>query len=152
MRAWNDPHNIRVMKKAARSFANVLTHQQQTESIQLALLRCLKSHQESRQKFTTSLYRFAKWELQNTLRSAIRQNRLRTVPLRDIVPKTDTAVADVMDCIESLDEKDQRLIRLHYLESMTFEEIGREEGYSREAAYYNVHRAVDKLRLLCLSD
>lgn len=146
------------MRKAVEPFKKILSDDQRLEIMQIALLRCLQGHTGSTQKFTTSLYRFTKWECQNATRNMKRQQKRQPVSLflvPDIAVESNSnaeEISNMHECIDMLDPSDQALIRGYYLDQMTLEEIGNNAGYTRQAARWNVQQALGRLQRLCLRD
>lgn len=152
-KAWTDIDNTKIMRRAITPFKHILSPDQVIECMQTALLRCLQNHKEGRQKFTTSLYRFTKWECYNEVRALLRQRRLKTVSLDSVSSNAyayDNRPSDILEYIELLDENNRRLIESYFLKNMTLQNIGDRNGYTRKTAHCHVHKALDCLRQLYL--
>ena len=57
----------------------------------------------------------------------------------------------IIDAIETLPNKLSKVIKQKFFYSMTMEEIGRKNHYSRETARRNVKRGLEKLKEICKS-
>ncbi len=146
--------NIRVMTAVVAAFD--IPKEQREEIMDRAMVRCLSKHEDGRQQFTSSLYRFTTWECQNAIRQRARSRRV--LSLSD-VPEPPCPVDDrkedidhMYECMEMLSPKDRSVIDQYYFQELTLEEIGDINRYTRQAACANLARAVDRLRKLCLRD
>jgi DNA-directed RNA polymerase specialized sigma24 family protein len=123
-----------------------------------ALWRCLQNHQTGRQKFTTSLHQFTRWECERLTRDR-RKSRAKTVALTPAVAdglvarrEFDEDLAHVQECIEKLPYKWQRdLIRQYYLEGMNLTELGAAHGYSKEHARVKLKDSIYALKRLVVA-
>jgi RNA polymerase sigma factor (sigma-70 family) len=150
--ALQDSTNQRVMIAVITSFG--IRPEKRQEIMQAAMMRCCKQHRCDRgQKFTTSLYRFTRWECQNFIRGAVRAPKMMSlvdipepaVPVHDRQDEID----HIHECLTLLSRKDRALIQQYYLDNMTLEEIGTANQYSRAAAHQNLVKATSRLRRLC---
>lgn len=139
------------MQSVIASFGTAIPKDQWEDIMQSAMLRCLEKHKEGyKTKFTTSLYRFTVWECKNFVRQ---QMRTRSISLLShYSDKTEDRIEHIRDCITILDPKDRTIIEQHFIMGMTMRDIGVANGYSPQAAMKNVHKALEKLRRLCLKD
>lgn len=127
-----------------------------------AMWRALQYHQTdhpSRQKFTTSLHRFATWECEREARNA-RGGRSKTRPKFLPLPGPDMMaaptlgeeIAHVRECLGRLPLEWQRtVISQYYLEGMTLDEVGAANGYSKETARKRLRLAMEALRGLAIT-
>jgi len=125
------------------------------------LWRALQYHQDGRgQKFTTSLYRFVDWECKKELKKKQVKAGGRKVRSLDADDGKKTFKIDVEDksiapaeeakhlreCLRLLPKSESQLVDMYYFREMTLEQIGRQYGYTKEAARQKLNKAVEKLR------
>jgi RNA polymerase sigma factor (sigma-70 family) len=145
----------RVMGECLRRHGYAIPSEEHESIKWTAVLRCLKVFRPDRkQKLSTSLFRYLKWECDN-FRRQYRKPR-REIPLSSIselkapVPDRQEEIDHVRECMGMLDEPQREIVSSYYFGGMSLEEIGEERGYSRESARLNLARAMDRLRWFCL--
>lgn len=110
-----------------------------------ALWRCLQNHEVSfATKFTSSLWRFVHWECKKELQTLAR-TKFKPTELFDIA--IDKPIESIFDDIDHiLDQEQSKIVKLRFLHRMTLKEIGKEFGYSKEAARQKLEKAIDRIR------
>ena len=114
-----------------------------------ALWRALQSHNPSfKRKFTTSLFKFVKWECNNAARAKY-GDRIQAGPLRGDIPADDSAVQNailVEELLEYLDEMPRQILRDRYISNHTLQEIADMYGYTAPGIQYIINKALKELR------
>jgi RNA polymerase sigma factor (sigma-70 family) len=164
--ALKNPDNQGIIKGVLSIYHQHLPSDSLEDCGQVGLWRALQSHRdELGNKFTTSLYRFVTWECQRELRKLNGRNRRRRV---DFVPDTQLSkVVDsvgidrmnsaetsvyVKECLALMpSEQGKHVLTQYFLQEMTYEQIAKANGYSRETARKNVQTAILAMRRLCLA-
>lgn len=124
-----------------------------------AVWRCLGYHQDGMgQKFTTNLYRFAKFAcLSETKRQRSAGKNQRPLSPHD-EPRRENAnakeadrddVRHMQECMRFLSDEQREILREHHVEGMTYEEIAARRGMSRAAVGHRLDLAARRLRELC---
>jgi hypothetical protein len=147
--------NRNVISKVGSKYSGLLTDDELKSCGLNALWRCLSYHEDGRgKKFTTSLWTFLEWEYRRELKKK-KQKTVKTVSLSDHDFPLSVSNEDCLalkECIEMLDPDHKLLINQYYSENRTMEEIGRINGYSKEAARQKINKAVSQLRELYLKE
>tara|TARA_B100000929_G_C15240902_1_gene329801 strand:- start:104 stop:529 length:426 start_codon:yes stop_codon:yes gene_type:complete len=132
----------------------------------LALWKCLRSHDEKYgQKFTSSLYRFVRWEcirelvIHNRKPAFIQENHQYFYDDAErfcaygrepeCVEDKNIKDDEIMEFVELLSPGQREIIYLRFYENCTFAEIGQKQGYTKQAARQNVNKSISRLRELC---
>lgn len=109
-----------------------------------ATWRCLRFHQEGRQKFTSSLHRFAYWECKEAQRERTRKRCRPFSPLPLDISYTPHTNLD--EWMETLPERERRLIHLHFVKGFTAKEIAKEDKTEPGLVQAQIDGAVESLR------
>lgn len=146
-----------MMHKVTNRYSKYLTKQQIKTCMMYAIWRCLENHEEGRgNKFTTSLWRFIKWECQRELRKQFKSpnspNIMSIGDLKnfDITSGNNDEVKNLRECIALLPEEDVKLIHEYYYDKYTMKEIAERNSYSKETARQKIKKATDKLKEMFL--
>lgn len=155
--ALADMNNVRVVKKVLARFAGSLSEDDLHRCGLHALWKALAYHDDSyRQKFTTTLHRFTRWECSREIRRQ-RNARKHFVPLeaaeepavRSPAPALDLDVVHVRECMDRLPAADRRLLDAYYVEQWTLDEISIRFGMSKEGVRQRLDSILVHLRDLC---
>lgn len=147
--AYANLDNVRVMRTVTNKYSKILSVDDLKSCALQGLWRCLAYHDDTKQKFTTSLWRFTNWECRRELaKMRYKKNSMYTQSLSnmDVEYKPNPAIQDMMECMELLPDTDKNIIQQYYFERRTMEEIGQINRYSKEAARTKIKKAVKKLR------
>ena len=147
--AYKNTDNRNMIRMVCASFSNTLSSDILESCGMLALWKCLRSHDEKYgQKFTSSLYRFVRWEC---IRELVSHNRKPTLTqettedFEDFNAEND----EIMEFVNLLSPNQREIIYLRFYENCTFAEIGQKQGYTKQAARQNVNKSISRLRELC---
>jgi len=110
-----------------------------------ALWRCLQNHNENLgTKFTSSLWRFVHWECRKELQTLAR-SKYKPVELVEI-PINYESINIFDDLPNFLDQEHCKIVELRFIHGMTLKEIGKEFGYTKEAARQKLNYALDRIK------
>jgi RNA polymerase sigma factor (sigma-70 family) len=162
----NDPQsmkrvrdNQRVMGAVFRRYSHLIDQDELERCGMEATWEALRYHDPRfKQRFTTSLHRFAKWVCQRETRK--RHDRYAQLKVRlkgdlDVAVPENSVLEDIQhirECMKQLPPEDQRLIEQRYFNEMTVDEMGQANGYSRETARHKSNKAMESLREVCHRD
>lgn len=162
--ALADPDNANVLKATLRRYANLLDQDERTSCGLKAVWRTLRHHRDDMgQKFTTSLVRFVHWECRREAARRGGKSPPGTLPFSDrdaaARPRRDDGASERHEEMEHVLTRlpllprawQRRMLRQHFLQGMSVDEVGVANGCTREAARQRIRKAVDKLRELCLN-
>lgn len=144
-----DEDNRRLIASVTKWYAGKLPREDIRYGWMTALFRCLRWHQYNRgNKFTTSLYRFLKWELNRSLRDHIRSKKSSMLPLdeSEIAGVDYSLKRELDDCMDRLSEEESMVLNQRFVHGMSTREIGESNGYSHTKASRNVDRAMKRLK------
>jgi RNA polymerase sigma factor (sigma-70 family) len=176
--AEKDSDNRDLLAAESLKYKGLLDEDQRESAARWALYRCLEYHRDDLgNKFTTSLYKFAHWELRRELRKERRRSGFGLVSRLDgditDLPEVLTPPDVIRDqdggCREDPGERESRerlehvhecialflprdvqtVIRSHFFDQRTVEEIGRLNGYSKETARQKLEFGLRRLREIC---
>lgn len=146
--AWANPTNRRIMARVAKLYRGKMPREDIVYCSQMALFRCMKSHRDSSgNRFTTSLYQYTKWQLQNGLRNYYRELQ-RQPPMQSIDNFEHLTIGerimsfDVQDCLLKLTPQERHLIEQTYVYNKSLRELEKEEGISRQTINRKLRKAV----------
>lgn len=149
-KAYNNKDNRKVIDSVTSKYAKKVDKHDLSSAGLMALWRCLSYHDDSfGQKFTTSLWRFTDWECKRILRS--QKNRVSCMQLSAIeidLPEENVMTDDVKfmkECVHLLPKDEKEILQLYYYQNLTMEEIGKANGYSKEAARQKINKSLRKL-------
>jgi RNA polymerase sigma factor (sigma-70 family) len=160
----SDNHNL--MRSEARKYEKTLDEEEIERACLRAMWRCLGNHipdHASKQKFTTSLYRFLKWELnravaaQKKARKGLARRDVHDIPERALKPtktnrRTNSPQTEAMagfvleQARKCLHDDDLKILQLYFLGGMTAEEVGSKVGKKKEQVRSRVEFIVKYLR------
>lgn len=155
--ALKNPNNRAIIKKVGRYYRSVLSYDESYSCGLIALWKTLAKHDPNRgQKFTTSLYRFMKWEcLRLISRSKANRWKLSQEITEDVLRKSNgvsnksETLEYVREVMGYLREHDRNLINAYYVEGHTIEEIALSMEVAKESARQQLISAFDRLKELC---
>ena len=144
--ALNNQDNKNIISAVTKKYSNKLSEDAQKTCGLHGLWRCIQSHDPKYgRKFTTSLFIHVEWECKRELTLL---NKKRTGYLGD----SDDEIAsppqsgEMSEMLESLPENQKNIMFQRFYENRTLEEIGKKQGYSKEAARQNINKILSKLR------
>jgi RNA polymerase sigma factor (sigma-70 family) len=154
--AYKNSDNQNIIKSVLKKYSRTLDYDTLLTCGLNALWRCLANHREEYgTKFTSSLYRFTKWECDREIlkfkkNTSIKQVRVVSLGLPDVLdhssPTTSSAQHSIFDDLESvLPQEHASIVRMKYVEDRTLKEIGEHFGYTKEAARQKLKVALKKL-------
>lgn len=142
--------NQNIIRSVCRDFQNVLSPEELEDKGRIALFKCLRKHDPSKNtKFVSSLYRFTKWECQKAVRSSRRQVHFRPITgSSELVKCPAPEVLYVRECLSLLPTRHTQILVSYYFCNMTLREIGKANGYSAQAAMMKLRDAERAFRRL----
>jgi len=143
--AYNNLDNQRIIKSVLAKYRKQLDDDTLRTCGMHAIWRCLESHDETYStKFTSSLWRFVNWECKKELQ-VLARSKFKPQELTDIAINVDAY--NIFDDLSNiLNEEEVKLIKLRFVEGMTLKEIGKEFGYTKEAARLKLKYTLDQIR------
>lgn len=153
-------YNRKIIKNITSQYLGIVPEEDLKACGLTAMWRCLGYHKDERegqksQKFTTSLYRFVRWECNREVaKHNKKKKRPKVVSLSDLqtnnlpakLPTEETT--HIHECIDMLSPADKELINEYYIDKRTMHEIGNRHQYSKETARQKIAKAMESLRKL----
>lgn len=142
-----------MMEEVVKTFGRKLREEEKFGCMQVGLFRCMKWHQcGGKQKFTTSLHRFVRWECLNAIRTADKHRRM-TVSLSRMEdfsrPVGDhELIEDLYECVGMLGDDHRLLVEQYYYYGYTLREIATRNAFSLDTARQRLKKAITALRNL----
>jgi len=150
--AYSKQDNKNIINAVTKKYAKQLSKDSQKSCGLHGLWRCLQNHDDSYgRKFTTSLFIHVDWECKRELAS-LSKKPLLSLGESDGDIASITASGEFSEILESLPEKQKNIMYQRFYENRTLEEIGKKNGYSKEAARQNINKIISKLRETCQED
>ena len=144
--AYGNQDNKNIIKAATKKYSSKLSKAAQKTCGLHGLWRCIQNHADKYgRKFTTSLFIHVDWECKRELGILSRK------PL-SFLGECDNEIAspppsgEISDILEPLSDKQKEIMYQRFYENRTLEEIGKKQGYSKEAARQNINKILSKLR------
>ena len=135
--ALNNIDNIKVMNKVCTKYFAALSADGLYSLKLTTLWKCLNKYDPSKKtKFTTFLYQQLDYAIRNTLKKKKREFNCRQLE------KSIDAVDNIDHVLDGLSDEYTVLIKQKYVYGMTMEEMGRQNGYSRETARRRFKKAL----------
>jgi len=128
----------RIMDKVCSGYSRSVDPDE-LSSIRLnTLWECLKKYDPTRgAKFTSYLYQQLTFAIKNSLKK--RKREFTNIPIEKYKNETE----NISLVLSDLPDEYSNLLRQKYLGNMTMEEIGKENGYSRETARRKIKKALN---------
>jgi DNA-directed RNA polymerase specialized sigma subunit len=143
--AYKNRDNQSIINSVLKKYSNTLDYDTLKSCGLHALWRCLESHSdEFKTKFTSSLYKFTKWECD---REILKYNKRKdtTFELFDVAVEGEE-ISIFEDIEEILSPEHASIVKMRFIEDHTLEEIGNHFGYTKEAARQKLKNALEILR------
>jgi len=145
-KAYSDQNNKNVIKSVTKKYYNKLSPEIQTSCGLHGLWKCIQNHDEKYgRKFTTSLFMHVGWECKREI-SFMNKKPIILMGDHDCDLSKEYFEMDFPEILEILNEKQKKIIYQRYYESKTLQEIGKENGYTKEAARQNINKTIGVLR------
>tara|TARA_Y100001938_G_scaffold150868_1_gene243979 strand:+ start:3406 stop:3900 length:495 start_codon:yes stop_codon:yes gene_type:complete len=146
---YNNQDNRNIIKAVTKKYSKSLSKDDQKSCGMHGLWRCIQNHDDSYgRKFTTSLFIHVEWECRRHLSSS-KKNKVSFLGEMDSEIVSSIGDKDILDILETLPENQKDIIYQRFYENRTLEEIGKSQGYSKEAARQNINKIISKLRESC---
>jgi len=150
--AYKNQDNSNIIKSVTKKYSPVLSEDTQKTCGMHGLWRCIQNHDyKYGRKFTTSLFLHVDWECKREL------VRLKKRPV-SFLGELDTEIpgpvasVEISDILDALTKKQKEIMHQRFYENRTLEEIGKKQGYSKEAARQNINKILSKLRDTTIED
>jgi RNA polymerase sigma factor (sigma-70 family) len=151
--ALKNTENQSIIHKACKPYVKTISPDDLDSLQQRALWRALCSHDySSKRRFTTSLYQFVLWECDSAIAEIKKRSRipitsidLNNIPARRRKHKE---FANLYDIIDSLQERDRKLIDQYFFQRMTLSEIASINGCSKEVISQRLKKVKNKCIIL----
>ncbi len=151
-KAYSNQDNRNIIEAVTKKYANKLSKDTQKSCGMYGLWRCIQNHDDKYgRKFTTSLFIHVDWECKREL-SSMKKKSLSSLGDQDETIPSPSSSGDLSEMIESLPDNQKEIIKQRFCENRTLEEIGNNQGYSKEAARQNINKILSKLRDSCPKD
>lgn len=146
-RARNNTDNQKIINMVCSKYAQQLSRDVLKQCGDCAIWECLQVHDEKRQKFTSSLYRYVNW---NCLRE------LRAYKPCGIDMEFDDRISDdniyehsLDDYLRCLTPIERHIVKLKYENNYTLKDIAKFTGYSRQWISEVLHKSLSKIKKAC---
>ena len=143
---YKNQDNINIIRSATKKYSKTLSPDERERCGMHGLWRCIQSHDPKYgRKFTTSLFIHVDWECKREIASL---NRKPEMPLGNF----DQEISDISpsgsfdDIVSGLNDNEKSIIYQRFYENRTLEEIGKSQGYSKEAARQNINKIIGELK------
>lgn len=107
--AYSNIDNKKIINSFLKKYSNVLSYEDIYSCGMIALWKCLQLHDNTKQKFTTSLYRFMTWEC---MQNIVKNNKKPHISINNnqygYLDETNLLIDDI---IQQLDTKQQKTIK-----------------------------------------
>ena len=144
--AYSNQDNKNIIKAATKKYSNKLSEDAQKTCGMHGLWRCIQNHDDSYgRKFTTSLFIHVDWECKREI-GVMNRKAMSSLGENDIDIPSPAVSGEYSEILETLPEKQKKIMYQRFFENKTLEEIGKSEGYSKEAARQNINKIILKLR------
>lgn len=149
---YNNQDNRNIIKTVTKKYAKQLSKDSQKSCGLHGLWRCIQNHDEKYgRKFTTSLFIHVDWECKRELGLLIKKP-LFCLGEADVDIQCLSASGDFSEILDPLSDKQKEIMHQRFYENRTLEEIGKKQGYSKEAARQNINKIIAKLREISMDD
>ena len=143
---YNNQDNKNIIKAAAKKYSNRLSKDSQKTCGMHGLWRCIQNHDNKYgRKFTTSLFIHVDWECKREIASMNRKPLSFLGEGDEEIPSPSSS-GDFSEILETLSDKQKEIMYQRFYENRTLEEIGKKQGYTKEAARQNINKIICKLR------
>jgi hypothetical protein len=140
--AYKNTDNIKIIKSVCKKYSKFLDIDTLRRCGMIGLLHCMQNHDSKRQKFTTSLYRFVKWECQRETKELYKYPESQ--PICDVIDiKTKS-----LDCyaLDSLSDEHKTLLYHRFWNGYTLRELEKMYNKNKETIRKNINSAIEILR------
>lgn len=159
--AFNNKDNRRVIKKVTSKFYRQIDSHELEDCGTEGLIKCLMYHDNSKQKFTSSLYTFVRWECLRKLNK--KKTEIKTISISKLDKDSpgsrckEDSIAQyenpreqehnlVLDSLNRINSHDRDILTDYYYNSASLQAIGLKNGYSKETARKKISKALVNLR------
>lgn len=147
--AMSNMDNIKIMNSVASRFCAQIPANILKQCKLLGLWKALKSHDfNQKRKFTTSLYKFVLWECQKEIRSRTQQKKKndKFIIYAEQYQKTSKPEQFNLEMLQGLPEYEMGLLYDRFFLELTYKEIGKSRGISKQAAERHIKKVLLDLR------
>ena len=145
-KAYKDPNNKNIIKTVTKKYSGQLSQDCQKSCGMHGLWRCIQNHDDKYgRKFTTSLFIHVDWECKREI-GQIKRKQMPCLGECDSEIESMNREEMSSEILEPLTEKQREIMYQRFYENRTLEEIGKKQGYSKEAARQNINKILSKLR------
>lgn len=152
-KAYKDENNRNIIKAASASYIKILDPDTLKNCGAAALWRAMAYYRpDKNQKFTSSLWKFVRWECNKELRKTkVQQNSVQLSLLKTDCETEDPGIGqyEIKDLLAVLSKDERSIIEDYYFQKKTMEEIGKERYITKEAARQRIARILKKLKRVC---
>ncbi len=144
--AYKNTDNRNIIKAVTSKYSKRLSEDVQKTCGMHGLWRCMQNHDEKYgRKFTTSLFIHVDWECKREIGQMYRKPLSLLGDDDGDIPGPLTS-EETNDLLETLPDRQKEIMYQRFYENRTLEEIGKLQGYSKEAARQNINKIISKLR------
>lgn len=145
-KAYGDQNNKNIIKSVTKKYSPVLSEDTQKTCGMHGLWRCIQNHDDKYgRKFTTSLFLHVDWECKREI-GILKRKPVSFLGELDTEIPGPVASGEISDILDELNEEQKEIMYQRFYENRTLEEIGKKQGYSKEAARQNINKIISKLR------
>ena len=149
-KALDDINNIKIMNKVVNIYYRYLS-KDEAESCKLnGLWKALGCHDnEKGSKFTSSLYRYVKWECQSTLRE---KYKFVYYSIDCDIEESNRKIfndVDISEYFQTLSNTDKKIMQMRFIDSLSLEAIGKTFHISRQAVKQRIDKSIKLISPRC---
>ena len=143
---YKNKDNANIIRAVTKKYSNALSQDERKTCGMYGLWKCIQGHDPKYgRKFTTSLFMHVEWECRRELSKKKRSKISLLGELDEQVP-CDKTFSGGLEIFECLNEKQASMIYQRFYQNMTLEEIGRLQGFSKEAARQNINKILKHIK------
>lgn len=143
---YKNQDNRNIMRSVTKKYYLQLSNDEQEICGLYGLWKCIQNHNDSYgRKFTTSLFMHVDWECKREV-SRLSKKRMSFLGEQDVSIESPSASGEAKDIMDSLDENQRSIMHQRFYENKTLEEIGKTQGYSKEAARQNINKILKNIK------
>jgi RNA polymerase sigma factor (sigma-70 family) len=149
--AYTNRDNKGIIRAVTKRYSKTLSPDEQERCGMHGLWRCIQSHNPKYgRKFTTSLFVHVDWECKREIAYINKKPSVQLGSLDQEVSDTPPSMA-LDDIMDGLPEQEKNIIYQRFYENRTLAEIGKSQGYSKEAARQNINKIISGIKKRSLS-
>ena len=145
-KARSNSDNQRIINLVCSKYVNKLSPEVLQQCGDYALWECLRSHDDSIQKFTSSLYRYVHWNCLRELENEYKYQNRHRVLVSDIT-QNEVGSYDISSYIAHLSELEQQVMIMKFVYSYSLRDIAKLIHYSKEWIRQIILKCLQKIKV-----